>query len=179
MTVLSAAAAVAMAGVLLWAGLEKARDLGPVAATLRQLGLRGAASRPLAASVATAEVGVALALLFRPDSGWTQGGVVALALAFAAAGALALGRGEPIHCACFGGRGGKLGLGQVVALVPWLAAAALLALAAEPPSAVAGAGRLAAVGLALASWRAVAVWDAWREARGDRLSAEEMYVWLH
>ena len=43
---------------------------------------------------------------------------------------------------------------------------------------VALVGVLAAAGLAIATLKAVALWKEVLEARGDRLSAEEMYVWL-
>ena len=176
----TAATSVALvgAGVLLWAALEKARDLGAAASTLRQLGVPGRATVP-AALVVLAELTVALALVFRPDLLWTQAGVMLLAAAFAVAGLLALRRDEPVRCTCFGaGRRGYLGTRQIAALVPWAAGAAFLNVAAATPGPSEAATLFAGLALALATVRFLPVLGAWREARGDRRSARETYVWL-
>jgi hypothetical protein len=111
----------------------------------------------------------------------TQGGVVLLAGAFALAGLLALRRDEPVRCTCFGsGRNGYLGANQVLAFVPWVGGAMFLYVTdVTPPSPPHGAAMLAGVGLAMAGVRLIPVLGAWREARGDRRSAREMYLWLH
>jgi hypothetical protein len=176
------ATAIALAGsaILLWAGLEKARDLGSTAAMLRQLGVPTRLARA-AGLLVLAELAVALGLVFRPDSRWVVLGVVVLAVAFAWAGLVALRRGELIRCSCFGSaRRAYLGTTQIKALGPWLGGAAFLAVAGvERPSPSEGATRLAVIALAMASLRMVPLLRGWREARGDRRSAREMYVWLH
>jgi len=167
----------ALAGVLLWSGLDKLRDRVPNAATLRRLGVTARLAGPAAGGVALLEVVVALGLVWRPGATWVLAGVAALATAFAAAGALALRQDEPIHCSCFAGAGGRLGWRQLALLPAWLAAATWLHAAPVAPAASAAA-RFAFVALALASLRAAVVWRARGEARGDRLSATEMYAWL-
>lgn len=177
------ATTVAMVGaaLLLWAGLEKARDPGATASTLEQLGVPAAVAAGAAGLVVAAELAVGIALVFRPDALPTQGGVIALAAAFGLAGLLALHRGEQIRCTCFGpGRRGYLGRNQLAALVPWVGMAAFLHVAdVAPPSPSEGASILAAVALAMTVLRLVPMFGAWREARGDRRSARETYVWLH
>ena len=179
MAILGTTVALVGASILLWAGLEKARDPASTASTLRQLGASARLANA-AVLIIPAELAVALGLVFRPDSAVTLGGVVLLAGAFALAGLLALRRDEPVRCSCFGsGWGGYLGRNQVLGLVPWVGGAAFLHvvdLAAPSPSR--GAAMLAGVGLTMAGVRLVPVLGAWREARGDRLSARETYLWL-
>ncbi|MCG8457901.1 MAG: hypothetical protein MI919_16615 [Holophagales bacterium] len=177
---LAASAALVMAGVLLWAALEKLRAPRSIRATLEGLGLSGKLARGTAVLLAAVELTVALGLLFRPSALAVQAGVALLALAFAFAGLVAIGRDEPIPCSCFGAAGGgRLGVAQVILVVPWLVAVALLHVGSrEPLPLTDGAARLAAVGLGLAFLRSISVASAWREARGDRLSAREMYRWL-
>lgn len=168
-----------MAGVLLWAGLEKARDLGASASTMRGLGVPVNLARWGAGLLALTEVGVAFGLLFKPESVVMQSGVAALALAFALAGIMALRQDEPIRCNCFGAGGnGHLGRNQIIALLPWLVGVVIVHLGSPESLLLSmGAIRLAALGMSLAVFRAVLVWRAQREARGDRLTAMEMYVW--
>jgi|SRR6185436_16180145 len=176
---LATAAAVAMAAVLLHAAVEKARDPGSLAATIRALGAPEAAARPAAFAVTFAELVVALAILFRPDATATQAAVVALAAVFAVAGLIALRSDEPIRCSCFGSGGRFLGKPQLIAFVAWLAGAAILraGISAAPPL-ESGAVLFAATSIALASVRAVAVWKARAAARADRRTAQETYQWL-
>ncbi len=130
-------------------------------------------------SLAAAELAVAAAVLFRPDAAVTHLAIAALAVTFAVAGLLALRRDEPIRCNCFGAGSGTLGKTQLLALVPWLAGAAVLRAGfTEPPALPIAATWLTAISLALAAMRLVAVRKAWVEARDDRRSAEEMYAWL-
>lgn len=180
MAILATAVALVGASILLVAGLEKARDPASTASTLRQLGLSATLAN-VGVLIIPAELAVAVGLLFRPDSAVTQGGVVLLAGAFAVAGLLALRREEPVRCTCFGsGRSGTLGTNQLLALVPWVAGAAFLQVAdLAPPSPSRGAAMLAGVGLTMAGVRLIPLLGAWREARGDRLSARETYLWLH
>lgn len=180
MSYLPTAISSVMALVLIGAGLEKARDRSATTSTLERLGAPRAVAWHAAGLLGATEVAVALGLVFRPDSAWTQAGVVVLAVGFALAGVLALLEDEPIRCNCFGSSGqGTLGTHQVVALLPWLGGVALVHGGTQgPPSLEAGAARLAAVGLALAAWRGIALVSAWRAARDDRRSAREMLVWL-
>jgi hypothetical protein len=177
--ILATTVALVGASILLWAGLEKARDPASTASTLRQLGVPARLTNA-AGLIIPAELAVALGLVFRPDSAVTQGGVILLAGAFALAGLLALRRNEPVRCSCFGsGWGGNLGRNQVLGLVPWVGGAAFLHVVdLAPPSPSRGAAMLAGVGLTMAGARLVPVLGAWREARGDRRSARETYLWL-
>lgn len=178
MSFLAKVAALATSAILLWAVLEKARDLSPTAATIRRLGVPGPLARPAAFLVLAAELVVAVAVLLRPDTILVQTGIVALAGLFALAGWIAWRRGEAIPCNCFGAGSKDLGVGQILAFLPWLAAAGVLRLGAPRPQAAAAATAFAAVSLLLAALRAFAVRKAWVEARGDRRSAQEMYPWL-
>jgi hypothetical protein len=180
MTVLATALALAMAGVLMWAGLEKLRDLNPAVSTIRGIGLPHRLARRGAIVIATAEIAVALGLVFAPQSTWTLTCLAALTATFACAGALALRRDEPIRCSCFGSGGtGWLGWAQIAALPPWLAAGLTVRLGTPDPLPLpTGAGRFMAVALALACLRAYPLTKAWLAARDDRRSAEEMFAWL-
>lgn len=181
MTTLSVVAlslAVTMAGLLLWAGLEKARAPAAAATTLRRLGLRSPLDRLAAVLLAATEIATGLALVVVPESVATQAAVAALALAFAAAGAVALARRERIPCSCLGSGAGTLGSRQVVTLGPWLGGAAFLALTLEVPSdPSAAAARLAVLGLGLAAIRGTVLWKAREQARDDRLTAAEVAAW--
>lgn len=178
MTTVAMTIACAMAAVLLWAALEKTRDPAATAAAIRALGLPAATS--IAVTLIAAEVSVALALLLRPDSPFSQYGVVVLAACFAAAGLRALMLDHPIRCHCLGARGsGLLGTRQLIAFIPWVAGAATLRLTlshSAPPAS--GAARMAALCLGIAVIRSIHLREAVREARSDRRSAEEMHSWL-
>jgi hypothetical protein len=123
----------------------------------------------------------ALGVLFAPHSPWTVAAVVALGGAFALAGLVGLLRKERIRCNCFGSSasGGYLGLTQIVALPAWAGGVSVsyYGMPTHLPAATAGS-LFAAAGLAIATLKFTALREAAREARGDRLSAEEMYVWL-
>ena len=177
MSLLVLAVTVAMASVLLWAGVEKARRPGSIAATLQQLGLAERGARVVALCLAAAEIGVALGLIFQPASPTTLAGVLALATAFAVAGLFALRRHETIGCACFGLSGnGRLGKTQILALPVWGIGVAVLWLSRPAP--FPDPALAALVPLTIATLRGV---DAVREAhaaRGDRRSAREMLLWL-
>jgi hypothetical protein len=170
----------AMAAVLFWAGMEKARSLASLVSTLRQLGFPDEGARVAAPILVAAELGVALGLVFQPDSVATLYAVLGLAGTFALSGVIALRLNQEIRCGCFGPLGhGNLGKDQVAALPFWLGTVSLLWLA--PPAHASGfqrAASFAALGLTLASVRGVGALRAAREARGDRRSAQEMLVWL-
>jgi hypothetical protein len=179
MMILSITVALSMASILLWAGTEKLRNLQPLSSTLSQLGVPAWAAPFLGALIAIAEVAVAGGLLFRPQAVWTQGGVVALASAFALAGLVALTRNKVIRCSCFGAGGrGHLGKTQIIALLPWLAAVWLLRLGGtEVVSPSAGVFLFTVAALTITIVRAPAVSRAWMAARSDRFAAKEMYWW--
>jgi hypothetical protein len=177
--IFSAAMAMAMAAVLLYAATEKARDPGPLAATIRALGAPEAAGRPMALAVTFAELAVALAILFRPDAAVTHAAVAGLAALFALAGLAALRSDEPIRCSCFGSGSRFLGIPQLVALIPWLGGVAVLRAGyVTAPPFVTSALLFATTSLTVASVRVVGVWKAYRQARGDRRAAQEMNEWL-
>jgi hypothetical protein len=162
-------ATVAVAGVLLWAGLEKLRAHRDFLGTLTALGAAPEwLRRTGAVGVPAVEISVAWGLLLWPGNRLPQVGVVMLAAAFAVAGLLGLRAAQPIRCACFGISGGSLGRRQLYALPLWIVAA--VAVAAAPPDWTAGTGTmvLAATVLAMAAVRAVAVERARREAAATR-----------
>lgn len=170
----------AMAAVLLWAGLEKARSPKFVISALRQLGVPKHRLRAAFRLLVGLELAVGLGLIFGPRSAATIGGLVVLATAFAGAGLIALIGDEAIHCGCFGpGSDGYLGTPQLAAFPFWLGAVVLLAL--EAPAHVSfgnGASAFAMVALTVAAVRSVAALKASNIGRGDRRSASEMYAWL-
>jgi hypothetical protein len=162
-------ATVAVAGVLLWAGLEKLRVHRDFLGTLTALGTAPQwLRRTGAVAVPVVELSVALGLLFWPGNRLPQLGIVVLAVAFAVAGVLALRAAQPIRCACFGLSGSRLGRRQLYAFPAWIGAA--VAIAAAPPLWTAGTGTtvLAGTVLAMAAVRAVAVERARRAAAATR-----------
>lgn len=181
MTALALCVALVMAAVLLWAGLAKLTHRGGMASTLQALGVPVRWSHRVSGLVPFSEVVTALGVLFSPHSPWTLVAVVALGGAFALAGLVAVLRKERIHCHCFGSSapGGYLGRRQILALPVWVGGALILHYGIPSPLPLATAASLfAAAGLAIATLQAVWLRKMVREARGDRLSAEEMYLWL-
>jgi len=177
--VLAFAVTVAMAAVLFRAVTEKARDLGPLAETIRALGAPPSIAPLAALAVTSAEILVALALLFRPDATATHAAIVALAALFALAGLLAMRRDEPIRCSCFGSGSAVLGRAQLIALIPWIGGAAMLRLTfASAPPLSSSAALFAGTSLGVAALAAAAVAKAQRDARADRRTAQEMNEWL-
>jgi hypothetical protein len=173
--------AMVMASVLLWGGLAKFTNLGGFASTLQALGVPASWSHLFSGLVPLSEVLIALSVLFAPHWRWTLVAVVALSGAFALAGLVAVLRKQRIRCNCFGSgsAGGYLGLTQSLALPVWIGGVSILYYGIPTPLPLAaGACLFAASGLAIGTLKAVALRRAVGEARGDRLSAEEMYVWL-
>jgi hypothetical protein len=169
----------AMATVLLWAGLAKARNAPAFTAVLRELGVPRRGQRVFAASVIAIELGIALGLIFRPQSIATLAALVGLAAAFALSGLLALRQHAEIHCGCFGPYGGgQLGGRQILAFPLWLAGAGLLWQNAAAPMDLTGAPLFALVTLSMATLRGASTVRAAYAARADRRSAREMFVWL-
>ncbi len=167
--------ALAISAVLVLAALEKARTPAFTAATLRGLGVPRALALPATRLLTLVELGAAIAALFAPASTLTHAAIVALAVAFAVAGVIALRSHELLRCSCFGAGGGYLGWRQIVALVPWFAGVAVLRIAT--PSAD-GALLFALTALLILATRSVSLAKAYVEASGDRKSAQEMLLWL-
>lgn len=162
--------AVVVAGVLLWAGLEKARAHRAFLSTLTALGhAPGWLRRSGAVAVPAAEVSTAVGLLLWPVSWLPRLGVVLLATAFAVAGGLGLHAPQPVRCSCLGFTGdGRLGRRQLAAFPVWIGA--VLAIAAAPPAWSAGTGTamLAGTVLTLGAVRAAGVERARRDASAAR-----------
>jgi hypothetical protein len=170
--------AAAMAAVLLWAALSKITHLPGVASTVEALGIPGAWSRRVAVGIAVSETITALAIVFAPQSAWTATAILVLGATFALAGLIALLRKEQIRCNCFGldSRGSYLGFRQMLALPAWLAGAWILY--SNPLPLTATAPLFAVVGVINAALKALSLRRWYTEARGDRISAEQMYLWL-
>ncbi len=173
--------AVIMAAVLLWAGLAKLTNQGGITSTVQALGVPAKWSMPASNLVSLWEIVTAFGVLFAPSSPWTLVGVATLGVGFALAGLVAVLRNDRIRCNCFGSgmTGGHLGRAQVIALPAWVGGVLLL-YNGHPNVApfATGASLFAATGLTIATLKTVALWQEARAARGDRLSAQEMYVWL-
>ena len=181
MTALGLCVAMFMAAVLLWAGLAKFASLDRFASTLQALGVPTGWSHRFSGLVPLAEVLTALGVLFAPHWLWTQVAVVALGGAFALAGLIAMLRKQRILCKCFGSsaNGGYLGLKQILALPACIGVVSTLYLSIPNPlPLVTRALLFAASGLAISTLKAVSLRKVVNEARADRLSAEEMYIWL-
>ena len=181
MAAVSLLISLAMAGVLLWSGLEKYRTYKNFSETTRALGV-GCISSLSPFVLGGVEISCALGWAFFPGSLWVQFTTLALALMFAGVAVWVLQSGKRISCNCFGTSGsGYLGKAQLVALFPWFGCVAFVHLFPTPPAlndAGSGVAKLAIVALLIASIRSVALYRAVAVSRGDRLSAEEMYAWL-
>ena len=181
MTVAAMSTTVVIAVLLLRAGIQKLTDPTAAASTVAALGIPGKWSDHTARLVALSEAIVAFGVLFAPGSHWTLIGVAALGAAFAFAGLVAMLRRARIRCHCLGSgaAGPYLGVVQLLALPLWVGAALLLRCGLpEIPHLATGALLLAAAGLAMAASKAPALLQAVRDARGDRATAQEMYLWL-
>src|SRR5262245_50568941 len=170
-----------LAGVLLWAGLEKARAFSAFVSVLLQLGIAAHFVRAIATLTIVLELGTAISLIFNPRAFPSLLGLVVLASGFAWAGLTALRRNENIRCSCFGPYSSAvLGRNQLAAFPLWLGAAVLIRLAAPADaSQVPSTSLLAVVTLSMGALRAAAALRAAQQARGDRRSAREMYLWLN
>lgn len=102
MSDLGQAAALVLAGVFAWAGVAKARQPGPTAASFDGLGLPR--PRALARVVPAVELGVAVAMVVAPvPAAWAA---LVLLAAFSVVLIRAVARGATVTCACFGGGSG-------------------------------------------------------------------------
>jgi hypothetical protein len=157
-------------GVLLWAGLEKARNRRPLAATLTGLGVPPPLAGLASVAVPAAELGTVANVIAggpRAVSGWL---LIALGAGFAAAATLSRLTGRRVECACFGSTASELGWRQVAALPLWVltgsAAMRLPTYSLQDRLAVFAGGTLAIMAL-----RAIPVMRAGVEARADRRAA--------
>jgi methylamine utilization protein MauE len=164
---LSAVLVIAGCAVLTWAGLEKARDRRPLAATIVALGLPPGLAAAGATLVPVAELATVLAVVAGAPPVVTFALFAALGTGFAAAAVRSLASGAPVACACFGSSGTALGWRQLAALPLWLVAGwATTALPVAGP-----ADRLAIFAsgmLVLVAARAVPAIRRGIAARGDR-----------
>jgi hypothetical protein len=180
-SVLAMSVAVVLSALLLWAGFGKLISLSDAASTASAIGVPVSWGRGAAVVVALWEVGMALGVLWAPGSPWIAASEIALGTVFALAGLVAVLRKQRIRCHCFGAgaAGAYLGPAQIIALPGWIGTAVILHLALPEVWPVPTAAcLLAVVTLAIAALKSVELWRAAGEARGDRLSAQEMYVWL-
>lgn len=172
-------ASLGMAGVLLWAGAEKLRNLDPTAKVVVHLGLPDRAAWPAALLLALTEVTVAVGLVWYPGSYLAVGVVSGLAVLFAAAGWSAIRSGKRIHCSCFGSRGaGYLGITQIIALPIWICGSLLVVIAAPGARSLESTVILSvSITMSMAMIRTPGALRAVLQARGDRLTAMEMRQW--
>lgn len=174
---LSLPLAAAVAGVLLWAGLEKFRSGAAFAQTLAALGFGPRLRTLMRLVVPAAEVVVAVGLLVTPASIWPRIGVGLLAMTFATAGVIGLRRNERIACSCFGGTGSDtLGWRQLALLPAWLLAVFIVWQADPHWSALAGLQYLAALIVLVAVIPGVGVVAAWHQDAGYRSAIEEAVI---
>ncbi len=174
---LSLPLAAAVAGVLLWAGLEKLRSGAAFAETLAALGFGLRLGMIIRLVVPAAEVAVATGLLLTPASIWPRLGVAVLAMTFAMAGAIGLRRNERIACSCFGATGSEtLGWRQLVLLPIWLLAAFMVWESGPNWSTLAGLQYLAALIVLVALIPGVGVVAAWHRDAGYRRAIEEAVI---
>jgi hypothetical protein len=169
-----------MALLFLEAALLKARDLPGFISALQQLRFPLSAAKNIALAVVFLEVAASSSLIFSPASLLSAGIVVVLSTAFAAAALIALSQGqEVVYCHCFGAAANaRLGPAQLWALPLWWGAALLSWSQSQDVPFTAAAIEFATVSLILAAVAVLQAFGPWRQARGDRLSAREMYLWL-
>ena len=124
---------IAAATLLLFSGMLKIADPGPIAATLESLATQvmGQPLRPrsrglglvsLGRLLGVAEIGVVVWIVL--GRSWTAAAALtALAAGFAGAGMVGALHGDKVACACLGKRGRPLGYLHVVQFPLWLGAA--------------------------------------------------------
>ncbi|MGH8930476.1 MAG: MauE/DoxX family redox-associated membrane protein [Egibacteraceae bacterium] len=158
------------------AALSKVLGLPDLRRTFEQLGIRQELSQPTAAGLIAVELLTGVALVAAPTQPWPRALVIALAAAFAAAGAKALVSKQPVSCNCFGSLApGRLGWRQVWSLPCWIALVILASL--EPPtwSPRQGLLSLSAAVTVLACCRIPAQLRLWRELRAERIALQDSW----
>lgn len=112
-----------IAGVLIWAGLEKFRTQREFTSTLSALGVPAPLLRALGIGLPSAEILTGVSVVVGPSAAWPRIAVLSLALCFGAAGVLGLRAEEPIKCSCFGNEAHRsLGWFQIGTLPLWFLA---------------------------------------------------------
>jgi len=170
-----------IAAVFLWAGLEKIRNLGATASTIVSLGMPSKFAPPIALFISVSEIITALLVLFKPNYILTHLGIILLSGLFAISGLVAIAFSKSIKCNCFGiNRAGYLGKTQIISFPVWIFGVSVLRYMApnEFLSLETGAVFFAAVSLTITAIRGIEVLEAHLRARSDRLSAQEMFLWL-
>jgi hypothetical protein len=108
---------------LAWAGLEKLRDRGPLAATVAGLGLPAGLAAVATTGVPLAELATVATVVAGAPSPITAALFAAFGVGFALAALWSVVSGRRVSCACFGVSGRNLGWPQLAALPLWLLAA--------------------------------------------------------
>ncbi|MGH8910293.1 MAG: MauE/DoxX family redox-associated membrane protein [Egibacteraceae bacterium] len=156
------------------AALSKVLGTADLRRTLERLGVRRAASMPVAIGIIAAELVAGVGLFVVPERPWPRILAAALAIAFAGAGIKALRMRQRIPCNCFGSTGrGLLGRRQVALLPGWLLLVTLAQWRSpdwEPRQGLLG---LAALVVALAC-RQIPV-RLWLQLRADRIALAESW----
>jgi hypothetical protein len=172
MASLSAAVQVAIAGIFLVSGLQKAPRTNRLALTVQRLGVARALSSVAAVVVIAAELVIATSLMLVPSAAWPRVATILMATTFAGAGLIALSRrqGVRIACNCFGGGDSKaLGYRQLQMLPLWIVAVLVAGWAAPTWSVEFGIGVLTVAVLTLACLQAAQVVVKGLRLREDRL----------
>lgn len=158
---------VAAGGVVMWSGLEKARNRSPLTSTVVGLGAPRRLAAVIGVTVPCIELATVLSVVVGVTPYLSGALFVALGTSFAAAAAWSMVTRRRVACACFGAVGGRLGWHQFAALPLWLVAGwASVHLPATTPTQRLGA--LAAGMLVLTAARAVPALRQGLRARSDR-----------
>jgi hypothetical protein len=164
--------ALALAAALFAAAIAKLTRPEGIRVTLVALGVPVRRSWAAVYALIAAETAGAALLLVAPRLPLSAGLVLALFIAFAAAGALALRARSPIACACFGSGSRPLGARQILQLGPAAAAVAVVFRDAAW-SAQTGTALVATALLVTAAWAAGRVYPRYAATRAMRLSLRE------
>ncbi len=166
-----------LAVVFIVAAIGKLLDLAGSRRALADFGVPMCAVRLAGVALPVAELGVAVALLYRPTARWGAVGALLLLLAFTAGVGRAMSRGEAPDCHCFGQIHSKpAGRSTLIRNVVLAAAAAVIVVAGPGPSLDGALGSLHGAQVALvavsvlAAALAVAVGELWADRR--RLKSE-------
>ncbi len=166
----------ALAAAFTIAALSKVLGLADLRRTFEQLGIPQELTQSTAAGLIAVELLAGVALAVAPTQSWPRVLVIALAAAFATAGAKALVMKRPISCNCFGSlRPGRLGWRQVWSLPCWIALVILASLEPATWSPRHGLLSLSAAVTALACCRIPGLLRLWRELRAQRTALRDSW----
>ena len=171
---------IGLSAILLWAGLEKLRNPTPLVFTITSLGVTKYFASFFAGLLILSEFTLALFILFFSNSTTTHIGIITLAGIFAFAGLVTIISGKTIKCNCFGVGGTKyLGKAQIFAFPFWVISAGILHFGETRGVSLNSSALLfAIVSLLITGIRGIEVLRLQILSRKDRLSAQEMYLWL-